>query len=97
MLYTRQIMTLQKFSAPKWCRKYLSDISSHNENRILKETVNTKILILSYSSLKFSQKNIWKYVFDVKFSAQYDPGVRKNKKNVESLRVEKTWKIVKSL
>ena len=49
--------------------------------KLKKKTVITKILIFSYSSFKFGQKNTQKYVFHVKFSAEHDPGVRKNYKN----------------
>ena len=43
--------------------------------------LSPKFLIFSYSCFKFGQKNIQKYIFDVKFFAEHDPGIRKNKKS----------------
>ena len=58
--------------------------------KIKKKTVIIKILIFSYSSFKFGQKNTQKYFFDVKFPAEHDPGVKKkNKKNRVELENQK--------
>ena len=85
---------LQKnFQPPKWYWKFLSAISSYTENLKDEKNVITKILILSYYSSKFCQKNIRKYVFDVKFLAEHDPGVRKNYKNRGK---PENWKKVKN-
>ena len=57
----------------------------------------TKILIFSYSSFKFGQKNTQKCVFHVKFFAEHDPGVRKNYKNLGKPEKSENRKKVKNL
>ena len=55
-----------------------NSIPIYDENLKNGKSVITKILIFSCSSSKLCQKNTRNYVFDVKFSAENDPGVRKN-------------------